>query len=184
MGLVAIRRLLFAWEAELLGARLRAAGIPCEVIESHVRANWSHAFALGGAAVWVDELDLPRALEVLREPDPAPLEPEACARCGSEAVGPVRPGPFWLVGSMLLSLPLPFARRGSQCASCGHRWRAAREARGDPLPAELLAAEREIGVGIEGRGGMRKAAFWIGYALLATAVFWWIHRISNPAPES
>jgi hypothetical protein len=180
MGRVAIRRMLFSWEAELLGARLRAAGIPCLVVESHARTYWTYTFALGGASVWVDQADLPRALEVLEQAGPGEDgnagELGRCPLCSSDEVERLRPGPLWLLGSILLFVPMPFARRGTRCRACGHRWRPARTPPADPMPEELLLAERQIGVGQRELTGL----FWVAFALISMALLWSVYRISHP----
>ena len=52
--LITLGRYLDPWEAHVLRARLEAEGIPAYVSnDSHVLANWSLAYALGGVALQV-----------------------------------------------------------------------------------------------------------------------------------
>lgn len=79
--LVTIQKFTMPWMAEIAAAKLRAAGIDCQVTgESLARIDWALALADGGSALRVLAGDAAEAIAVLEdvnEPTPAASPPEA-----------------------------------------------------------------------------------------------------------
>ena len=63
-------------EAHLLAARLRSAGIACELRdENTLSLNWTYALAIGGVKVAVADADEEDALAILEDTPPADETP-------------------------------------------------------------------------------------------------------------
>lgn len=106
-------------QAHLLAARLRSAGIACELRdENTLTLNWTYSLAIGGVKVAVSETDEEDALAIVAEaPTAAGLL--VCPRCGSGDVAVRTLSP---AGGILLvsSVPLPMALQKADCRACGH----------------------------------------------------------------
>ena len=106
-------------QAQLLAARLRSAGIVCELRdENTLTMNWTYSLAIGGVKVAVAEADEEDALAILEEaPTAAGLM--VCPRCGSADVAIRTLSP---AGGILLvsGVPLPMALQKADCLACGH----------------------------------------------------------------
>jgi putative signal transducing protein len=74
MALVTLRAYRDPIDAELAKTRLEGAGIPAVVADQHlVGMNWLYSVAIGGVKLKVDESDLARARDALREDRSADL---------------------------------------------------------------------------------------------------------------
>lgn len=105
--------------ANLYAARLRSAGILCELRnENTVTMNWTYALAVGGVKVAVPEDEVDDALALLDlEPSEAGLL--VCPACGS---GDVVVRPLSPAGGVVFmtAVPLPLAMQKADCRACGH----------------------------------------------------------------
>jgi tetratricopeptide (TPR) repeat protein len=117
-------------EAQVVRGRLEAEGIWAVVAdEGIVNANWLYSIAVGGVKVRVRESDVERALSILGielQDDELEQEEESakCPRCGSAEIRYELFERRAVFGSWLvLSVPLPFAKRKWRCKSCGYEWR-------------------------------------------------------------
>ena len=142
-------------DAELAKVKLESADIPAVVgDQALVSIYWLYSRAIGGVKVRVDEADLDRAREVLREDRSADLlgvreleasadEADRCSACGSTRIR--RSNLQRNVAALGLATGLPvFAwRRRSICMSCGHSWRYHRGSTAD-VPSETLEAEQRV----------------------------------------
>ena len=121
-------------EAQLIQAKLRGEGIPCNLADQNMAQMYS---ALIGIDVRVEVLsdDLERAQAILEEArsarqkdagdEPYLDEDWRCSKCRSRHVGYVPLGNL-LFGVTLLTvgLPLLFIKRYKRCKDCGHTWPA------------------------------------------------------------
>lgn len=139
--LTVIRTVDHPTEADLIKARLEAAGIPVFLKNYEtINANWLYANALGGIQVVVREEDAPRARQILDEEpemvasveelptapgeDVVEAEVVICPRCGSTHVHYEKYNyRLFFLSMLILSLPLPFKKGEWVCEDCGYRWK-------------------------------------------------------------
>ncbi|MBC8010863.1 MAG: DUF2007 domain-containing protein [Burkholderiales bacterium] len=105
-------------QAHLLAARLRSAGIACELRdENTLTMNWTYSLAIGGVKVAVPDSDEEDALAILAD---APSEEGllVCPECGS---GDVTIRTLSPAGGVFLvsGVPLPMAMQKADCRACG-----------------------------------------------------------------
>ena len=139
-----IRTVIHTTEADLIKARLEAAGIPVFLKNYEtINANWFYANALGWIQVVVREQDAERAKQILEEMDEVTdLEelPESaqvefieedvvvCPNCGSTNVHYEKYNyRLSFLSMMLLSMPIPFKKGEWVCDDCGYRWKEEEE---------------------------------------------------------
>lgn len=111
-------------QANLLAARLRSAGVACELRDdATLGLNWAYTLALGGVKVTVADADEADALAILGE---APVGEGllVCPACGS---GDVVVRALSPAGAVLLAtaVPLPLAMQKADCRACGHAFEIA-----------------------------------------------------------
>lgn len=105
-------------QAHLLAARLRSAGITCELRdENTLTLNWTYSLAIGGVKVAVQDSDEEDALAILGD-TPSAEGLLVCPECGSgdvtiRTLSPAD-GVFLATG-----VPLPMAMQKADCRSCG-----------------------------------------------------------------
>ncbi len=138
--LVMIRTVMHTTEADLIRARLEAAGIPVFLKNYEtVNANWFYANALGWIQVMVREEDADRARQILEEADEETVIDElpegediefieedvvVCPSCGSTNVHYEKYNyRLSFLSMLLLSMPLPFKKGDWVCDDCGYRWK-------------------------------------------------------------
>ena len=143
--LVLIRTTMHTTEADLIKARLEAAGIPVFLKNYEtINANWFYANALGWVQVMVREQDAARARQILDEAaeeiviDDLPEEEGVefieedvvvCPQCGSTNVHYEKYNyRLSFLSMMLLSMPIPFKKGEWVCDDCGYRWKESEEA--------------------------------------------------------
>jgi hypothetical protein len=136
--LVTIEHFFDPWEAHILRARLEADGIPAIVVnDQHIMACWPLSMALGGAALQVQEENVPKAREIVAAYQSGALQedlvaehPEAadtCPLCGSpdmERSVPLFQSALAVATFMLASAPFPTNASQRKCRACGHAWRS------------------------------------------------------------
>jgi hypothetical protein len=133
--LITLGRYLDPWEAHVLRARLEAEGIPAYVSnDSHVLANWSLSYALGGAALQVPAEQEAAARAILQDYASGALEADLdaqegidvprCDRCGSDDLRAAVPTSQKALAISLAFWSVTFPTRASttHCNACGHRW--------------------------------------------------------------
>ena len=121
-------------EAQLLQAKLRGEGIPCNLADQNMAQMYS---GLIGIDVRVEVLsdDLERARAILEEArsarergagdEPYLDEDWRCSKCRSRNVGYVPLGNLlYGLSLLMLGLPLLFIKRHKRCKDCGHTWPA------------------------------------------------------------
>jgi hypothetical protein len=105
-------------QAHLLAARLRSAGIACELRdENTLTMNWTYSLAIGGVKVAVQDSDEEDALAILADA-PSAEGFLVCPECGS---GDVTVRTLSPAGGVLLvsGVPLPLAMQKADCRACG-----------------------------------------------------------------
>jgi DNA-directed RNA polymerase subunit M/transcription elongation factor TFIIS len=112
-------------EADMIRMRLEASGIKAFIPDqntSSIQPLFSNA--IGGIRIQIDENDLARAREVLKNALPqADRGIFECPACKSDAVtyeGISKQ--FAFLSLFLLGIPLLWRKRECRCGSCGHRW--------------------------------------------------------------
>ena len=139
--LVTVRTVVHTTEADLIKARLEAAGIPVFLKNYEtINANWFYANALGWIQVMVRAWDVHRARELL---DEVPIEEAAlealaadenaemieddvviCPRCDSTNVHYEKYNyRLFFLSMLLFSIPIPFKKGEWVCDDCGFRWK-------------------------------------------------------------
>ena len=139
--LMMIRTVMHTAEADLIKARLEAAGIPVFLKNYEtINANWFYANALGWIQVMVRKADAERARKIL---DEAPVETVSleelsaatdmeiieedvilCPECGSDHVHYEKYNyRLSFLSMLLLDLPIPFKKGERVCDECGFRWK-------------------------------------------------------------
>ncbi len=143
--LVTIRTTMHTTEADLIKARLEAAGIPVFLKNYEtINANWFYASALGWIQVIVREQDAARARSILDEaseetiieepPDGEAIEfieedVMVCPRCDSTNVHYEKYNyRLSFLTMMLLSMPIPFKKGEWACDDCNFRWKEEEDA--------------------------------------------------------
>jgi DNA-directed RNA polymerase subunit RPC12/RpoP len=151
--LVLIRTTMHTTEADLIKARLEAAGIPVFLKNYEtINANWFYANALGWVQVMVREQDAARARQILDEAagetviDELPEGDEVefidedvvvCPQCGSTNVHYEKYNyRLSFLSMMLLSMPIPFKKGEWVCDDCGYRWKEEEEDENDEEKSE------------------------------------------------
>ncbi len=142
--LALIRTTMHTTEADLIKARLEAAGIPVFLKNYEtINANWFYANALGWIQVMVRKQDAARARQILDEAaeesiiDKLPEGEETefieedvviCPQCGSTNVHYEKYNyRLSFLSMMLLSMPIPFKKGEWVCDDCGYRWKETEE---------------------------------------------------------
>jgi len=113
-------------EADMIVARLDAEGVKAFIPdEGMVQINPIYANAIGGIRVQVDEPDLDRAREILKEGLPLVDKGIApCPLCGSGNVHYERISRRLAFASLLLiGIPLLWIKHRWKCEDCGHKWK-------------------------------------------------------------
>ncbi len=124
------------WEAELVCARLEAAGIAARLADQNVvRLDWFMAQAVGGVKVLVEAEQVEAAEALLAQPlevaevglataEDQPGEAR-CPRCGTANLAFERWSRAGFVGSLLvLGFPIPIPQKRWRCSRCQGEWRA------------------------------------------------------------
>jgi hypothetical protein len=123
------------WEAQLVRARLEAAGIEASLADEHtIRLAWMFSYAMGGVKLQVRPEDLAAAEEALARAEPLPeiylveegerIAVHRCPACRSPELVYRRWSLGAFVGSwLLLGFPLPVLRRRWSCRACGTAWK-------------------------------------------------------------
>ena len=116
-------------EAQLIAAKLRSEGIPCNLADQHTAQIYSAMIGID-VRLEVFEHDLERARAILEQARAKHAEGEdyldedwRCGKCRSRNVQhiPLSP-PMLVLTLLLLGLPLMFITRPKRCADCGHTW--------------------------------------------------------------
>ena len=113
-------------EADALCTQLEDNGIKTFVPDQGaVTANPLFANAIGGIRVQIDENDLPRAREILK--DNAPTAARGmfeCPECRSDSVRYENVSKrFAFLTLLLIGIPLLWFKRQCRCEACGHKWK-------------------------------------------------------------
>src|SRR5579863_6208185 len=141
--LVTITKFLSLGEAKLAQGKLVSAGISAFVCDENMHAmNWHMGMALGGIRLQVPDSQVVRALEVLDDFEPEPVnaamededdleEVACCPECESLEIREVtNSNPRQIT---LWSAAIPFPEPPAQvihhwkCLACGYQWREADE---------------------------------------------------------
>lgn len=113
-------------EADMLCAQLEASGIKTFVPDQGtVTANPMYANAIGGIRIQVDEPDMSRAREIVKDRLPAAAKGIfECPDCGSDSVQYEKISKrFAFLSLLLIGIPLLWFKRQCVCGSCGHKWK-------------------------------------------------------------
>jgi len=127
MSLVTIATYSKPEEAHILRLRLGAGDVEAFVQdENTIQVDWFLSNAIGGVRVQIDDGDMERAREILRDHSDVKLEDDwpTCPFCSSTHTAPdefLRRLSFLFV--WLASFPLPFARNAWKCVDCGKAWK-------------------------------------------------------------
>jgi len=135
--LVTIASFVHTIDAQMARSRLESSGIECFLAdENTIAINWLYSQAIGGIKIQVQESDIEKAKEVLKQwPKYSELKVPQLAESkkGKEVLCPScnstdtyyekllkRPIFFsWLV----IGVPLPFFKRRWVCKQCDHQWK-------------------------------------------------------------
>ncbi len=135
--LVTIRQFRDLSEALLAKGILDSAGISCNLDDENIiRMDWFISNALGGIKLRVREEDVEPAVALLNQDTPAAFNVDnvgeykqpCCPNCQSMEVSFQGLNRRVAYTTAFLGVPLPLARRGWKCFSCGHRWHETDEA--------------------------------------------------------
>jgi DNA-directed RNA polymerase subunit M/transcription elongation factor TFIIS len=124
--MITLTRVTYLHEADMLCMRLEAEGIKTFIPDQNTASIQPfYSDAMGGVRVQVDEEDLARAREVLKDVLPqADRGIFTCPKCGSDSVEYGQKAKRSVFLSLLLiGFPLPWFKRECTCNSCGHIWK-------------------------------------------------------------
>ena len=113
-------------EADFLCAKLASCGIEASIPDqSTMTVLPLYGSALGGIRIQVEESDLEKAREFMRDMiDEAKTQELRCPKCDSATVDYERVSwRFAAVIVLLIGIPLLWLKKKFTCRSCGHRWR-------------------------------------------------------------
>jgi DNA-directed RNA polymerase subunit M/transcription elongation factor TFIIS len=113
-------------EADILCAQLESAGIKTFVPDQNTASVQPlYGNAIGGIRVQINERDLPRAREILKDKlPPAAKGMFECPRCNSDSVRYEKVSKrFAFLSLLLIGIPLLWFKRQCICESCGHKWK-------------------------------------------------------------
>ena len=142
-------------DAELAKVKLESADIRAEIADQNlVAVYWLYSRAIGGVKVRVDEADLERAREVLRDDRSDDLltvpkargdqeDDERCPHCGSRQTRGSHLQRNVAAFALATGLPIFAWRRRLVCIRCGRSWRR-RSTFASDVPAETLEAEQQV----------------------------------------
>ncbi len=128
MSMVTVTRVHTVAEADALSSHLQREGIPAFVPDQYVATTYPMHGAGLGIRVQVDESDVSRAREILKEElPPEQLALFECPECGSDAVCYEAVSKrFIYLTVLLLGLPLLWLKQEYLCEDCGHKWKKPR----------------------------------------------------------
>jgi DNA-directed RNA polymerase subunit M/transcription elongation factor TFIIS len=114
-------------EADLLCFQLESEGIKTFVPDQNTASVQPlYGNAIGGIRVQIDERDLPRAQEILKDSGlPAGAKGMfECPQCHSDSVRYEKVSKrFAFLSILLIGIPLLWFKRQCRCENCGHKWK-------------------------------------------------------------
>jgi len=125
--MITLTTVTYMHEADLLCMKLQASGIKTFIPDQNttlIQPFYSNA--LGGVRIQIDENDLARACEVLKNDLPqANKGMFECPKCKSDSVAYEKISRrFAFLCLLLIGLPLLWFKREFKCNACGHTWKA------------------------------------------------------------
>lgn len=126
--MITLARATYLHEADMIRMRLEASGIKAFIPDqntSSIQPLFSNA--IGGIRIQIDENDLARAREVLKNELPqADRGMFECPVCKYDTVAYEGISKrFAFLSLFLLGIPLLWRKRVCKCNSCGHQWKEA-----------------------------------------------------------
>jgi DNA-directed RNA polymerase subunit M/transcription elongation factor TFIIS len=113
-------------EADMLCMKLESTGIKTFIPDqSTTSIQPFYSNAIGGIRIQIDESDLSRARELLRDELPQAAKGLfECPECKSDAVRYEKVSKrFAFLTLLLIGIPLLWFKRQCKCEACGHKWK-------------------------------------------------------------
>lgn len=113
-------------EAEIFCMKLQSMGIKAFIPDQHtVSVQPFYSYAIGGIRIQVDESELSRARELLKnELHQAAKGMFECPGCKSDSVRYERVSKrFAFLTILFVGIPLLWLKRQFKCEACGHKWK-------------------------------------------------------------
>jgi hypothetical protein len=124
--MITLTTVSYLHEADMLRMKLESTGIKTFIPDQNTTSVQPlYSNALGGIRIQIDESDLSRARELLKDELPQAAKGMfECPECKSDSVRYEKVSKlFAFLTLFLIGIPLLWFKRQCKCEACGHKWK-------------------------------------------------------------